>query len=302
MDLFQAMQVFVATVRSGSMTAAGEQYGISTTMVGNHLRALEQRLGMSLLRRSTRRQSLTEFGAAYYQRCLDILGLVDEAEKLAQDAQVSPRGTLRITAPPTFGAECLVPGLAGYLADYPHIKFDLLLTDRIVDLAEEGFDAAIRLGSLDTSQLVARPLLDHRLCLCASPAYLARQGHPLTPADLSDHDCLSFAYPAGTEWRWTEKQWRMTGPEGELVIPVDSRITLNHAQGLRRAALSGLGIAMLPDALVTQDLEQGLLTPLLTNYALPTRPMHLLYAKDRYRSPKLRSFVEHVVKVFGARP
>ncbi|MDR2872762.1 MAG: LysR family transcriptional regulator [Xanthomonadaceae bacterium] len=294
------MQVFVATVRGGSMTAAGMQCGISTTMVSNHLRALEQRLGTSLLRRSTRRQSLTEFGATYYQRCLDILGMVDEAEKLAQDAQASPRGTLRITAPPTFGAECLVPSLAGYLASYPHIKLDLLLTDRIVDLAEEGFDAAIRLGSLDTSQLVARPLRDYGLRLCASPAYLTRKGSPVTPADLCTHDCLSFAYPAGTEWRWTEKQWRMTGPEGELVIPIDSRISLNHAQGLRRAALGGLGIAMLPDALIAQDLEQGLLKSLLTDYTLPTRPVHLLYAQERYRSLKLRSFVEHVVKTFGA--
>ncbi|MFC6479189.1 LysR family transcriptional regulator [Pseudomonas asuensis] len=298
MDLYQAMTVFVRVVESGSMTAAGEQCGLSTTMVGNHLRALEKRLGMSLLRRTTRRQSLTEFGAVYYQRCVEVLGLVEDSERLAEQAQATPHGTLRLTAPPTFGAECLMPAMADYLSRYPDVKLDLVLTDRLVDLVEEGFDAAIRLGTLDASRLIARPLMDYGLTICASPAYLKQHGWPEQPEELSRHECLSFAYPAGTEWRWTEKRWRLSGPEGEISIEISGRVMVNSAQGLRQAALSGMGIVMLPNVLVWQDLQQGKLVKLLGRYQLPTRSMHLVYSQDRYRSPKLRSFVDFALEAF----
>lgn len=299
MDLFQAMGVFVQVVEGGSMTAAAEACGMSTTMVGNHLRALEQRLGVSLLRRTTRRQSLTEFGSAYYQRCLDILGQVSAAEQLAEEVQAVPHGTLRVSAPPTFGAECLMPCLAGYLAANPAVNLDVVLTDRLVDLVEEGFDAAIRLGTLENSSLVARPLHDYGLTLCAAPAYLARRGVPTTVQALAAHDCLAFAYPAGTEWRWTQKHWRLTGPDGEVTVDVSGRIAVNSAPALKRAALSGLGIVMLPDALVREELDDGRLLPLLTDWHLPVRPMHLVYPQERYRSPKLRSFVDHIVQHMG---
>ena len=295
MDLFQAMGVFVQVVEGGSMTAAADACGMSTTMVGNHLRALEQRLGVSLLRRTTRRQSLTEFGSAYYQRCLDILGQVSAAEQLAEEVQAVPHGTLRISAPPTFGAECLMPCLADYLNENPAVKLDVVLTDRLVDLVEEGFDAAIRLGTLENSSLIARPLQDYGLTLCAAPAYLVGRGAPVDVQALAEHDCLAFAYPAGTEWRWTQKHWRLSGPEGEVSVEVSGRIAVNSAPALKRAALSGLGIAMLPDALVREELASGRLVPLLPDWHLPVRPMHLVYPQERYRSPKLRSFVAFVV-------
>lgn len=298
MDLYQAMTVFVRVVESGSMTAAGEQCGLSTTMVGNHLRALEKRLGMSLLRRTTRRQSLTEFGSVYYQRCVEVLGLVADSERLAEQAQANPHGVLRLTAPPTFGSECLMPALADYLAQYPEIRLDVVLTDRVVDLVEEGFDVAIRLGTLDASRLIARPLMDYGLTICASPEYLQRHGYPERPEELSRHECLSFAYPAGTEWRWTEKRWCLSGPEGEVSIDISGRVIVNSAQGLRQAALSGIGIVMLPNVLVWQDLQQGRLVKLLDHYQLPSRPMHLVYSQDRYRSLKLRSFVDYALEAF----
>jgi DNA-binding transcriptional LysR family regulator len=299
MDLYLAMTVFVRVVESGSMTRAGEHCGMSTTMVGNHLRALEKRLGVSLLRRTTRRQSLTEFGALYYQRCIDVLGLVADSERLAEQVHATPHGTLRITAPPTFGSECLMPRMAEYVSRYPDIKLDLVLTDRLVDLVEEGFDAAIRLGTLENSGLIARPLMDYGLTICASQAYLDKRGRPVRPEELSDHDCLSFAYPAGTEWRWTEKQWRLNGPEGEVSVEVGGRVIVNNAQGLRQAALSGIGIAMLPDVLVRRDLQENRLVQLLQDYQLPIRPMHLVYAQDRFRSPKVKSFVEYALEAFG---
>ena len=299
MDLFQAMQVYVKVVESGSMTAAALACGISTTMVGNHLRSLEQRLGVSLLNRTTRRQRLTEFGSIYYQRCLEVLGLVDDSERLAEQAQGEPSGTLRITAPLTFGSERLAPALSEFVLRYPRIKLDVMLSNQREDLIENGFDAAIRLGAPDPSALIARPLENYALTVCASPSYLKRRGTPIIPQDLAHHDCLAFAYPAGDDWRTVEKQWSLSGPEGEILVPVSGPITINSSSALYQAALCGMGIVMLPDALLRDDLREGRLVPLLGTYKLPSRPMNLLYAQDRYRLPKLRSFVEFALEKWG---
>ncbi|WP_231423161.1 LysR family transcriptional regulator [Pseudomonas sp. Leaf59] len=300
MDLFQAMSVYVKVVESGSMTAAAQACGLSTTMVGNHLRALEQRLGVSLLKRTTRKQSLTEFGGQYYQRCLEVLGLVADSEHLAEQAHSEiPKGTLRITAPPAFGTERLAPALSEFSRRYPLIKLYVVLSNERMDLIDSGFDVAIRLGELETSGLIARPLQDYTITLCASPDYLARQGTPQTPEDLRQHDCLAFAYPAADDWRNADKLWRMTGAEGEIEVEVSGSLTLNSSQGLRQAAVHGMGIVMLPDALVRPDLEAGKLVALLPTYQLPSRPMHLVYRQDRYRLPKLRAFVDFVVEQFA---
>ncbi|WP_338480138.1 LysR family transcriptional regulator [Pseudomonas trivialis] len=300
MDLFQAMSVYVKVVESGSMTAAAQACGLSTTMVGNHLRALEQRLGVSLLKRTTRKQSLTEFGGQYYQRCLEVLGLVADSEHLAEQAHSEiPKGTLRITAPPAFGTERLAPALSEFSRRYPLIKLYVVLSNERMDLIDSGFDVAIRLGELETPGLIARPLQDYTITLCASPDYLARQGTPQTPEDLRQHDCLAFAYPAADDWRNADKLWRMTGAEGEIEVEVSGSLTLNSSQGLRQAAVHGMGIVMLPDALVRPDLEAGKLVALLPTYQLPSRPMHLVYRQDRYRLPKLRAFVDFVMEQFA---
>lgn len=296
MDLFQAMSVYVKVVETGSMTAAHE-CGMSTTMVGNHLRALEQRLGVSLLKRTTRKQNLTEFGAQYYQRCLEVLGLVADSELLAEQIHSdTPKGSLRITAPPVFGTERLVPALSEFSQRYPLIDLYVVLSNERMDLVDSGFDVAIRLGELATSSVIARPMQPYTLTLCASPAYLARRGTPQTPDDLQQHDCLAFAYPANDNWRDTDKLWRMTGDEGQVEVPVGGSLTINSSQGLRQAAINGMGIIMLADALVQPDLENGKLVALLTTYKLPSRPMHLLYRQDRYRLPKLRAFVDFAME------
>ncbi|MCQ3030443.1 LysR family transcriptional regulator [Pseudomonas syringae] len=299
MDLLQAMSVFVKVVETGSMTAAALECGMSTTMVGNHLRGLEQRLGVSLLKRTTRRQGLTEFGATYYQRCVDVLALVADSEQLAAQSQDIPQGTLRITAPFTFGSESLAPALGEFIRRYPQIKLDIVWSNERMDLIGQGFDAAIRLGLIQSSSLIARPLQDYTLTLCAAPSYLQRRGTPVEPMDLQQHDCLAFAYPAGDDWSSVEKHWRLTGDEGEILVPVSGPITMNTSAGLHKAARAGAGIVMMPDALVQEDLENGKLIALLPDYQLPCRPMHLLYAQDRYRSPKLRSFVDYVVELWG---
>jgi DNA-binding transcriptional LysR family regulator len=273
MDLFQSMGVFVKVVETGSMTAAATECGLSATMVGNHLRSLEQRLGLSLLKRTTRRQSLTEFGSNYYQRCKDVLTLVLDADHLAAQAQDQARGTLRLSAPPAFGAERLTPALAEFTLRYPLVHLEVVLTNQIIDPVEQNFDAAIRLGVLGASGLIGRPLQDYTLTICAAPSYLARRGTPTTPQQLIEHDCLAFSYPAGDDWQSAARQWQLAGPEGELV--------------------------MLPDVVVSDDLQQGRLTALLPAYRPPRRPMHLIYTQDRYRLPKLRHLVDFVVQRWG---
>jgi DNA-binding transcriptional LysR family regulator len=299
MDLFQAMTVYVRVVEAGSMTAAAQQCEMSTTMVGNHLRALEQRLGVRLLNRTTRRQRLTEFGSAYYQRCLEVLGLVEDSERLAEQSQDTPSGTLRITAPLTFGTEKLAPALSEFTLRYPQVKLDVVLTNGRPDLLENGLDVAFRLGAIEPSNLIARPLIDYTLTMCASKAYLARRGTPEKPDDLQHHDCLSFAYPVGDDWQSVEKQWRLSGPEGEVMVAVRGPMLINSSAGLHQAARTGMGIVMLPDALVEQDLLNGNLVALMQDYRLPSRPMHLVYAQDRYRLPKLRRFVDFAMQMWA---
>jgi DNA-binding transcriptional LysR family regulator len=299
MDLFQAMTVYVRVVESGSMTAAAFQCEMSTTMVGNHLRALEQRLGVRLLNRTTRRQRLTEFGTAYYQRCLEVLGLVADSERLAEQALDEPSGTLRLTAPLTFGTEKLAPALSEFALLCPRVKLDVVLTNRRPDLLENGFDVAFRLGNMETTNLIARPLEDYTLTMCASPSYLARRGNPEKPDDLRQHDCLSFAYPAGDDWHSVEKEWRLTGADGEVTVAVSGPMLINSSAGLHQAARTGMGIVLLPDALVDQDLKDGILVAVMPDYLPPNRPMSLMYAQDRYRLPKLRSFVDFAMRMWG---
>ncbi|TFH78004.1 LysR family transcriptional regulator [Pseudomonas kribbensis] len=299
MDLFQSMSVYVKVVETGSMTAAALQCEMSTTMVGNHLRALEQRLGVQLLQRTTRRQRLTEFGTVYYQRCLEVLGLVQDSERLAEQTLDEPRGLLRITAPLTFGVERLAPALSEFSLQYPQVRMDVVLTNSRPDLLESGLDVAFRLGHFEQSNLIARPLIDYTLTVCASPDYVARRGMPLTPEDLQQHDCLSFAYPAGDDWQSVEKRWRLSGPDGEIMVDVSGPMLMNTSAGLHQAARTGMGIVMLPDALVEQDLRDGKLVAVMPDYQPPSRPLHLLYAQDRYRLPKLRRFVEFAMRTWG---
>ena len=292
MDLLESMQVYVLTVEKGSLSAAAVASGISATMAGNHLRKLEKRLGMQLLHRTTRRQHLTALGEDYYARCKEILRLVAETDTQAQNLQLTPAGKLRISAPVTFGTEALMPALSVYLARYPEVSVEVSLSDRVVDLVEEGFEAAIRIGQLPDSALIAKPLAPYRLMICASPDYLARRGTPCQPEDLSGHECLSFS-PAALA------SWRLQGAECASRIPVSGRLQVNHGQALRVAALHGLGIVLQPAILLEADVHAGRLVRLFPEHQLPIRPMSVVYLQDRYRSPKLRSFVDFLTERFA---
>ncbi len=293
MDLLDSMGVYVLAVEKGSLSAAAAACGISATMAGNHLRTLEKRLGMQLLNRTTRRQQLTAFGEDYYTRCKEILRLVSETDAQAQNMQLAPAGKLRISAPVTFGTEALMPALAVYLQRYPEVSVDVALCDRVVDLVEERFEAAIRIGALpDSTALIARPLAPYRLMICASPDYLARRGTPARPEELSEHECLAFSTAALAHWR-------LNGAEGASRVAVSGRLQVNQGQALRVAALHGMGIVLQPAILLEADVRAGRLVQLFPGHELPSRPMSVVYLPDRYRSPKLRSFVDFLAERFG---
>lgn len=291
MNLLGSMKVYVLAVEKGSLSAAAAAIGMSATMAGNHLRALEKRLGTQLLARTTRRQHLTDFGEDYYARCKEILRLVAETDAQAHNRRMAPAGKLRITAPVTFGTEALMPALSEYLERYPEVRIDVALNDRVVNLVDEGFEAAIRIGALPDSGLIAKPLAPYRLMVCASPAYLARRGAPLVPDDLRRHDCLSFSPAALTHWR-------MAGPSRDYRVAVSGRLKVDQGQALRVAALHGLGVVLQPAILLEGDVRAGRLVQLLPAYELPVRPMSVVFLPDPYRSPKLRSFVDFLVARF----
>jgi DNA-binding transcriptional LysR family regulator len=300
MDLLKAMTVFVRVVETGSLTAAGIACDLSPTMVGNHLQALEARLGTRLIHRTTRKQQISTFGQAYYERCVEILGLVDDAERLALDHLATPRGRLRVTAPVIFSNECLIPAIAEYCARYPEVQLDVVASDMLSDLIEDGFEAAIRIGTLQDPELVARPLRPYRLVLCASAAYLDANGVPATPEDLLSHQCLTYAYPPRSEFRAARPEWPLSGPNGRVSVPVDGRLKIDNSEALRRAVLAGMGIAMLPAILVDADIQSKRLIEVLPDHAAPDRSLNLIYLRDRQMSPKLRSFVDFIVERFGS--
>lgn len=293
MDRLTSMEVFVTAVERGGFAAAAAEFGISATMVGLHVRALEDRLGSRLLNRTTRRQSLTEVGRVYYERCKQILADVDAAEASADELRAAPRGRLRVAAPVSFGVHALAPAIADYLALHPEVQIELAVNDRVVDLVEEGYEIAIRVGTLADLGLIARALAPYRLVACAAPAYLEQYGAPHEPADLVGHNCLSFAFSG------LKDEWFFEGPGGTVSAQVRGTLHANNSGALRMAALAGLGITLQPEVAVRDDIAAGRLVALLDGYSLAARPMHLVYLPDRRPTPKLRTFIDFVAARFG---
>ena len=294
MDKFVSMEIFVAVVEAGSLTAAAERFDISSAMGGKHIRSLETRLATRLLTRTTRRQSLTEIGRQYYEQCRRILADVRAADSLAEAMAAAPRGVLKVTVPLTYGVEIFAPAMTEYLTAWPDITLELDLSNRVIDLVEEGFDASVRIGQLPDSSLVARPLKPYRMRACASPAYLARAGTPLTPDDLTQHECLGFLH-----WG-REGLWRLDG-EGADENPLRSgRFRANNGQALKVAALHGFGLVLQPEALLAKEIASGELVSVLEDYLPEGAPVHLVYPRDRRATPKLTSFIDFVIERFGA--
>ena len=293
MDRLTLMAAFVKAVELGSFAAAADDLKQSAQLVGKQVKILEQHLGVRLLTRTTRKQSLTDFGRTFYEQAKVILAEVDIAEGMAAERRVIPSGRLRINAPVTFGVSVLTPVLLDYMASYPEVRVDLTLSNRVVDLVEEGFDVVFRIGHLTDSGLIARSLNPYRLVLCAAPSYLAKSSALLTPWDLQQHECLGFAYADG------RTQWTFDGSEGRIGVPITSRFMANQSDPLLRAALAGLGVILQPSELVKDALEQGTLVRLLPGYEVPSSPMNLLFSPDRSITPKLRSFLDFCIDALG---
>ena len=295
MDRLASMAAFVKAAEIGSFAAAASALGMSPQMIAKHVTWLESRLGARLLNRTTRRQSLTDIGKAYYDRCKLVLADADWADSLADEAKGAPRGRLRVNAPVSFGTHSLTPVIARYLRQYPKVEVDLVLSDRFVDLVEEEFEAVFRIGALADSSFIARELAPFRLVACASPDYLRERGVPAVPTDLETHECLVYAStsaPAVSEWRFVR------GDEN-YHIDVKHRWRANDAKALLVAALNGFGVAFIAEDLVGESLRSGRLVKVLPDYETPSRPIHLIYHPDRQQTPKLKSFISAVIGELG---
>ena len=297
MDRLTSMSVFVKVVAHHSFAEAARELGLSRAAVSKHVVALEHSLGASLLNRTTRRLSLTEVGAVVYERYTRILEEIDEVERNAGALQTNPRGVLRITAPVSFGIPHLAPAIVDYMARYPDVSIDMVLNDRTVDLIEEGFDLAVRIGNLVDSSLIARRIAPIRFALCAAASYLKFHGEPRRPADLTRHNCLEFSY------RQTGTEWQFTGPDGtKESVRVSGRLKVNNPQILHTAALNGDGVEFDPTFIVGADIASGRLVELMPDYKPIETDLSLVYPPGRQLSAKVRSFVDFLAARFADEP
>ena len=293
MDKLRNMEVMAAVVEAGSFAAAARQLGISAVMVGKHIQQLEGHLGARLFQRSTRQNSLTEVGAAFYEDSKRVLEQVRWAESAVERSRAVPQGLLRVSAPFTLGNHVIAPLVADFLQRHEQVRVDLQLTDSVVDLAGEGFDVAVRIGKVVDEGLVARPLRPYRMVIAAAPAYLQRHGTPKRAADLAQHQCLGHSV-------WQRRvEWTLRDGNEEFFWPEHARLTCNQGDGLRQAALRGLGLIMQPEVLLADDLTSGALVAVMAHCLPPARAVQLVYAPDRRQLPKLARFVEHVVGMLG---
>jgi len=297
MDRLVSMAVFKQTVDAGSFAAAARYLGISPEMAGNHVRGLETHLGVRLLNRSTRRLNLTEAGGIYYERCTRILADIQDAEAEVGVLQASPRGLLRVAAPVTFGVLHIAPAGGEYMTRYPEVKLDVAVSDRHVNLIEEGYDLAIRIGELQESNLIARRLTSAHLIVCAAPAYLRRAGHPENPTDLTRHACLIYREVE------TPDTWRFQGPDGRAeTVRVSGPLTSTNPAFLYRLALAGHGVVIGPSFAFGTDIAEGRLIPLLTDWRSRELPINALYPHRPLLSAKIRTFVDFLAQRFAPEP
>lgn len=281
--------IFAKIVQYGSLTAAADALDIPKSNVSRRLSRLEMEMGVRLVERTTRKLHLTEVGSLYYDHCRRILEEIEHAELSVQQTLAAPRGLLRISATHSTGQALLASVLGRFLAQFPDVKVQLVLTNRRVDLIEEGFDMALRMGPLEESNLVARYLGSSTSYLVASPAYLASRGIPLKPEDLLNHECLTMTDVPQHE------RWILTRGEESRTINFKARATVNDFMTLRGLAMSGAGIAMLPSYFCSERSEGEMLMPVLPDWRLPVVALNALYPSHRGATPKLRALLDFLV-------
>jgi DNA-binding transcriptional LysR family regulator len=286
MDRLTSLTAFVRVADSGGFSAAARKLNMSTTMVSNHVQALEDRLGARLLNRTTRKVSLTEVGKAYYDRCTQILADLEQADDIAGALQSTPRGTLRIYTA-THIVQFIAPVVTDFLKRFAGVKVDLTIGERMVDMIDEGFDIAIRLTPPPDSSLIVRSLATWRHVLCCSPDYLEKHGPLKQLSELADHNCVRHVlYPYGDDWHFADRKGAPAS------VRVSGNLTTNSGETLRSAALQGVGISLAAGFLVADDLEQGRLVRLLPEYRPVELAMNAVYPHRHHLSAKVRSFID----------
>lgn len=296
MDRFQALQTFAKVVELGGFARAADRLSVSTSAVSRQVAELEAQLQVRLLNRTTRKLSLTEAGQAYYERCVQLLADLEEADASVRTAAAVPKGTLRVTCGVSFGVRYLAPAIAEFCARHPQVLFDIDLSDRTVDLVDEGFDLAVRIGNLGHSGLVARRIGWTRAVCYAAPAYLEKHGTPRTPADLAKHECFTYTHvPVPNVWPFVDR----AGQTHEVKIVPRHRV--NNGRMISALAMEGLGIAFEPDFIVAPDVRAGRLVRLLQDYEPPRAPIAAVYPSRRHLSAKVRTFVDFLAERFAQR-
>lgn len=286
------MQTFVAVVDAGSFVGAADTLGLSKAAVSRHVNELEARLGIRLLHRTTRRLSLTSEGEVFLGRSRDLLSILDEAEAEVTSSSLSARGRLRINVPVTFGIRQLAPLWSMFRALHPQVELEVTLADRMVDLIEEGFDLAIRIGTLSSSSLISRKLTTTRLIMCASPEYLAAHGTPALPDELGRHAVIGYSYFASGD------EWRLEGPAGPVSARTRPSFYSNNGDTCLAAALAGQGIILQPDFLVGEDIQSGKLVELMPEYFAGKLGVYAVYPSRRLVALKVRALVEFLAERF----
>jgi len=295
-DSLYEMSVFAKVVASGSLSAAARDLGVSTAVVSRRLAGLEARLGVRLVNRTTRRLALTDEGASYHEACVRILAEIEDADAAAAAKRVEPQGLLKVALPASFGHKHIAPLIPPFAARYPKIQLALSLSDRAVNVIEEGYDLAIRIGQLEDSSLAARKLAPNRRVVCASPEYLRRHGSPRTPDDLPRHNCLTT--------NDLQMNWEYRGPDGKRgTVRVSGHYACDNWEVLREWAMAGLGVALKSTWDVRKQLEEGSLVRLLPGFDFGTDvAIYAVYPHRRYLPAKTRVFIDYLAESFGPEP
>lgn len=291
MSQLQDMRIFTETVDAESFTAAADRLGLSKQFVSKRIAALEKRLGTQLLVRTTRRQHVTDVGLAYYEHTQRILQDVDEAEQMIANQMATPRGVLRLSAPMTFATMHLGPLVPAFMQRYPEVSIELDLNDRTVDLIDEGYDMAVRIGTLADSSLIARRITTAQLITCASPDYLREQGAPTAPEQLAAHACLIYGHTRRGEWTYRVG-------ERKRRVSVNGSLRSNNGEMLRDAAIAGLGLIVLPDFIVAPALADGRLVEVLEDFRPEGFTVYAVYPQHRQSSLLVRAFSDFLVESF----
>ncbi|ASP40424.1 LysR family transcriptional regulator [Bacterioplanes sanyensis] len=295
MSRIDSLQTFVAVVRSRNFTNAADALGVTPSAVSKQISGLEERLGVRLLNRTTRSVSPTEAGQLFYQHCENILESITEAEKLVTDFDVTPRGKLRITAMSNFGRRELARIFGDFSERYPDISFELHISDRPVDIVKEGYDFALRIGSLEDSRLIAKPVAEQKIAVCASPAYLEQWGKPASLEDLQQHRILVVANAEYARINWLRQ---FEKDHGFSLSTIERKLTVNDIDLVYEACLAGMGITALPTYIAEQHLQNGELVELFGEVDIPVRTIKVVFPQNRYLANKSRAFLDFITAYF----